>query len=1126
MSRAVRAIVAILACVIAGHALAAGPYNADFPAGGDGLSRPLPATLQRLNGDWTIYSWINARPGAVALVGGVGRAPAAAFLTTGGGRAGFWNGTQTVSVSLGRVGWHFVAAAAHGGKVTLWIDGKAVRTVTARPVAATTLHLAPRGEAGFAPFAGQIAGFTVLPRAVGRDEIAALTQGLDPALVVFDTGSPIWPPQVSNATGLLAPQDAATLPQAKTPPSAPVAVPAYAGPALLANGPRRWTLAKWSLASALDVAASGATLSRPGVAARGWTAATMPGTVLTTLVDRGVYPDPAYGLNNTIIPDSLGRHDWWYRSEFTAPADLPARQRLVFDGINYTADIWLNGAPLGTIRGAFTRGDFDVTGKLARGVNTVAVRIAPPLHPGIAHEQSIAAGVGFNGGMQALDGPTFFATEGWDWIPGIRDRNIGLWQGVSLTGTGPLRLGDPQIVTTLPKADNSVADVEIDVAVENDGGAAMPAAIAARFDDVAVARTVTVAPGETIVRFTSADFPQLAVVKPKLWWPNGYGDPALHVAHLTVGTGGAESDAKDVRFGMRQITYELSLMTPTGNVRRVEVDFARARQRGEQLVDARREGIRKVAGGWVNSLTAAGDRSPAVVDLADTRLAPYLIIRVNGRRIAARGGSWGTDDFMKRSSREHLEPFFRLHRDAHVNIIRNWVGQNTEQVFYDLADEYGLLITNDFWASTQDYQMEPEDPALFLANAEDTIRHFRNHPSIAIWFGRNEGVPPRLINEGLERLTRTLDGTRWYTGSSNSVNLWTSGPYDYREPATYFTEHTKGFAVEVGSQSFPTLEAFEAMVPPADRWPIGDMWAYHDWHQDGNGDTHKFMAAMTAKLGAPTGLADFERKAQLMNYDTYRAIMEGMNAELWSRTSGRMLWMTQPAWPSMMWQIMSHDYDTHAAFYGFKAAAEPVHVQLTLPDHRLQLVNNTAAALVGVHVTATMLGLDGHPLGVATATLTAPAGQVASAPAVDLGPDFFAGRAVVVALDAAAVDGTVLSHNVYWFARDDAAMRALDTMPAQTVTVAATPGIGAAGESRIVATVHNAGPAPALNVKLTLKDGHGARILPAYYSDNYVSLLPGETRRVTVDYPERTAAGAQIALRGWNVAAVPPAPVP
>src|SRR5262249_4402173 len=149
-----------------------------------------------------------------------------------------------------------------------------------------------------------------------------------------------------------------------------------------------------------------------------------------------------------------------------------------------------------------------------------------------------------------------------------------------------------------------------------------------------------------------------------------------------------------------------------------------------------------VANGWAYSFADGAEASPAVTPIRnDDALAPFLVIRINGVRIAARGGSVGMDDFMKRVDRAHLEPFFKLHRDAHLNIVRNWIGQDTEQNFYDLADEYGLMVLNDFWESTQDYNIEAEDVPLFLANAEDVVRRFRNHPSIVMWFGRNEGVP-------------------------------------------------------------------------------------------------------------------------------------------------------------------------------------------------------------------------------------------------------------------------------------------------------------------------------------------------------------------------------------------------
>ena len=1098
-----------------------GPFNMDFPVGGDEYGVPLSGSW-RIGGksEWTMQTWVQPRDAGElsVLVGGVTDGTSDVYLTVARGSVGLRVGKDILIVNqpLGR-DWHRLTAVGRGRIATLYCDGRRMgEVVLPTEFAPTRLRLAPRGIDDFEPFGGRVAGFTLQQRAAAPGQLVA-TARPDFGLITFDTGSPQWPVQAQNMTGLIRPQEAWTLPIAKTPPQRPVATPAYDGASLVAQDARHWTLARWQLAAARDVRTDGATLSLPGAVGSMWRAATVPGTVLTTLVDRGVYPDPGYGLNNMAIPDSIGRQDWWYRTEFNAPAALPPRQTLTFNGINYIADIWLNGEQLGTITGAFTRGQFDVTGKLRQGTNAIAVRIHPPIHPGTPHEQSITAGWGPNGGLQALDGPTFFASEGWDWIPGVRDRNIGLWQDVVLSGSNAISLGDPQIVTTLPRADNSVADVEIDVPVKNALSVAVTTEVSARFDDVAVHRSVTAPPGETAIRFSSAEFPQLVVQHPKLWWPNGYGTPALHTAHIAVTSNGHDSDVRDVRFGMRQMSYELSLMNPAGRLRRVEVDFTRARQLGQQVVDPRHEGIRKVVGGWVNSLTPAGDNSPAVTDVADTRLTPFLILKVNGVRIPVRGGAWGTDDFMKRIGRERLEPYFRLHREANVNLIRNWMGQNTEPVFYDLADEYGMLVVNDFWASTQDYQMEPEDPGLFLANAEDTIRRYRNHPSIAAWFGRNEGVPPRLINEGLERLTRTLDGTRWYTGSSNSVNLWFSGPYNYQKPETYFTTHAKGFAVEVGTMSFPTLEAFQAAVPASEQWPITDSWAYHDWHQNGNGDTHGFVEAMTKNLGAASDLADFERKAQLMNYDDYRAIMEGMNAQLWSKTSGRMLWMTQPAWPSTMWQILSHDYDTHASFYAFKHASEPVHVQMTLPGHRIQLVNNRLTSL-DAQVTAHVYALDGHSLSDAQSRVTASAGQVVDGPVLDVNGAIAPEGAVVVALDARDTGG-MLSHNLYWLANDAAGWQRIAAMTAQPVAIAATMGNAVGSEAHLTVTLRNVGSAPALNAKVTLLGADGARILPAYYADNYVSLLPGETRTIDIGYPAAKGKAATVALRGWNVTA-------
>jgi len=888
---------------------------------------------------------------------------------------------------------------------------------------------------------------------------------------------------------------------------------------LPAQGPGGSTIERWHLIPAPMIDAAGEQLSQASYQEHDWYSAVVPGTVLTTLIARGVYPDPDYGLDNLAIPDSLSRQDYWYRSVFAAPAAFRDRDAtLAFNGINYAAEVWLNGRRLGSIRGAFTRGSFDVTGILrTEQINAIAVRISPPPHPGIPHEQSVAAGPGNNGGAMAIDGPTFIASEGWDWIPGIRDRNTGIWQDVRLIATGALHLRDPQVITRLPLPRIDTADISIVIPVENRRTTPVAGTVVARFDGISVEKTSVFKPGITAVTLDAAEFPQLHLAAPRLWWPNGYGPANLYTLQIDLSSGREPSDSASIRFGIRELTYELSLFDHDGRLRRVEVDPTLGTLHGERLIDVRHEAIKRTPQGWAESLTPAGESSPAVHSASSESLTPYLVIRVNGVPIAARGGNWGMDDSRKRISRERLEPYFRLHRDAHLNIIRNWLGQNTEDVFYDLADEYGLLVLNDFWVSTQDFQMEPQDPALFLANARDVISRYRNHPSIAVWFGRNEGVPPPILNEGLADLAATLDGTRYYTGSSNSVNLQGSGPYNYRQPEQYFTGLARGFSVEVGTPSLSTLESLRASIPAADMWPLNDTYAYHDWHFGGNGDVATFMAALAEQYGAGTGIEDFERKAQLMNYVSYRAIFEGFQAHLWTENSGRLLWMTHPSWPSNTWQIYSSDYDTAAAYYAVKKACEPVHAQLNLPDFGLAVVNTTRTDLPNLTLRSRVLSLDNRLLGERVDPVDAPANRVTTLPPLlELSRALRRERLALLKLSLTDSQGTLLSDNVYWQSQTRADLQRLNELKAQTVEMTAR-GREAGADTLVTVRLINSGNAPLLNAKITMLDEAGRRVLPVYYSDNYITLLPGEARELDIRCPPGTSPCSRVALRGWNI---------
>ena len=370
--------------------------------------------------------------------------------------------------------WHLVAAMFDGERFHLYYDGTPVASGNlVRGSVVGVLGMAPSALPApeWGHFGGRIAGLTLLRESLASNVIAEIAaKGYNEAQPVYEEGSKPWPVQTRGQAGYRAPQDASQMPRSKAPFSAPVAKPLPAPhEALQPDGDNQWSVGGWMLAEAPKVEADGAAISRKSFSAKNWYVATVPGTVLTTLVDRGVYPDPDYGLNNMAIPETLNKHDYWYRNEFKTPSSLGGKRlTLTFHGINYQAAVWLNGQSLGTITGAFIRGNFDVTGILKPGqTNVLAVRVSPPPHPGIPQEQSIKGGPGENGGIMCLDGPTFVATEGWDWIPAIRDRDTGIWQPVTLTATNSVKIGDPQVITTLPLPDTSKANVEINVPLTN-----------------------------------------------------------------------------------------------------------------------------------------------------------------------------------------------------------------------------------------------------------------------------------------------------------------------------------------------------------------------------------------------------------------------------------------------------------------------------------------------------------------------------------------------------------------------------------------------------------------------------------------------------------------------------------
>ena len=823
----------------------------------------------------------------------------------------------------------------------------------------------------------------------------------------------------------------------------------------------------WQLQEILKVPKTGAEISTAGLDTTGWYRATVPGTVLTTLVNNHVYPEPLYGENNRpeVIPESLARTPYWFRTLIEVPKSYKGHHIwLNFDGINYTAAVWVNGAQVGTIRGAFSRGIFDITPNVKAGKQAVvAVLVSPQPHPGIPHEHTLRAGMGQNGGETAIDGQTFLSTIGWDWIPAIRDRDTGIWQKVFLSATGPVLLKDPLVTTDLPLPRTDSTDVAVQATVENISDKPLKGIVQGTIENISFRKRVELAPHSSQqVTFDSRTAPALHIQNPRLWWPNGYGPQNLYDLHLSFQLGRKVSDEQDVSFGVRKITYSVP--------------------------------------GTEN-----------------------LTISVNGVPVFIRGGDWGLDAAMKRIPRARLEAEIRMHQLANLNMIRNWVGQSTGEDFYELCDKYGILVWDEFFQPNPADGPNPTDISTYIDNSREKILRFRNHPSIALWCGRNEGFPPPEIDEALRKLMKELEPTRLYQPSSTDGHgVRSHGPYYWRTPREFYAIHDDFFKTETGSVSVPTLESIHGMMPRKDWETIDDDWAEHDLAKGAQrGNTYPGVIA--SRYGKIANLADFVRKAQLANYEAFRAMYEGRNAQLFHPTTAILTWMSNPAQPSFVWQLYHYDLEPNASLFAVMHASEMVHIQFNEADGELQVINNLPHPVTDAVARVSIYNLDGSLAYQHDTPVTAPADRATSLEQIKFPPTLSSVHFLKLELHDA--DGKLISTNFYWRAQPEHPDELTDLGKLPMVTLEEkVERKDADGKRLLTVMLHNPTTNIAVLAHLQLRrQRSGDRVLPVYYSDNYVSLSPDESRTIAIEADESAFNGedALVVLDGWNVTVSP-----
>jgi hypothetical protein len=889
-------------------------------------------------------------------------------------------------------------------------------------------------------------------------------------------------------------------------------------------------LSRFSLQSSAVVAESGKELSSPVYQTAGhWFSVLVPSTVLTGLVQNKIYPDPYSGMNNMQIPDasdsfnhqyhleqySFLPHDpnpwkkpYWYRCFFDVPStDKGKRFQLIFKGINYRAEIWLNGtrvADSSQVVGMFSEFRFNVTGLILAGKhNALAVKIYPLDYPGLpSHPQLNALGDFYeNGGPTGDIGKnvTMLSSVGWDWIPEVRDRNMGIWLPVYLRTSGNTVIKRPQFISNLPDLpDTRRANIRINLTldqerVEKRTGLLKISITPDHFkgQSIQMAKTVNLdGKGNQDVSLDEHDFPSLVIRNPHLWWPNGYGQPNLYRIRIRYLEKGIISDDVSFLFGIR-------------------------------TVSSKTEKVR----GWV-------------------RRDFY----VNGKRIPLVGGAWVPDMMLNRDSLRY-DHELRLCRNANVNLVRIWGGGLGEtDEFYAGADRYGLLVWQDFWITGDThggFKGSPDWPlqaSVFLENVENTIYRIRNHPSLLVWTGGNEGHAREELYNGMRNAVAQLDGTRPFipcsSGFSKAPASWkgswpddqpagvySGGPYAWVGEQKYFALVDSGkdwvFKDETGIPSQPPYNSLIKIIPDLTPdnslpYPLNNTWGYHD-ACTGNGKYDLYYNAMVDRFGKPENLKDFSTKMQLLNGSGYRAIFEATGHKL-NETGGVMLWKLNAAFPSVVWQIYDWYLEPNAGYYFMQNACEQVHIQLNADDSSIAVVNRNYVSKKGLHYSVELFALEGKSLYNHSGNLDVGAFSVEKVLAMN---QVLLGRQGIFFLVLNLIDssGKAVSHNVYWLSRSND-FHDLKNMPLTRI------------QTKLLKTETNSGNGNKWTYEFSNPSGRLAffinaqlwndreEIMPSFWSANYFSLAPGEKIQVSVSCPVGYALKKPILkLEGWNVVA-------
>jgi exo-1,4-beta-D-glucosaminidase len=844
-------------------------------------------------------------------------------------------------------------------------------------------------------------------------------------------------------------------------------------------------IAHWQIQSSAKAQQSGAEVSLAGFSTNEWYSVSGRATVMAGLLENGTYKNVFYSDNLRAAeePESSGNVfviPWWYRTEFTlGSGGRETRTLLRINGMIASADVWLNGnlvADQAAVAGAYPVQELDVTRWVHSGPNTLALRVHPA-------------------------DPRLSLSIGWvDWNPTPPDNNMGPWRGVDIVRTGPVEIRFPQVTSTLSLPDLSRAALTLKVQARNLDASAHEATITGVVAGVSLKRTIHLDPGQTqTVSFSPKSDPGLDLKGPEVWWPVGMGAHHLYTAQMTVAVDDAISDRASTTFGIRSVS---------------------------------------------SRLTSQG----------------YQQFVVNGKPVLIRGAGWAPDMFL-RDDPKRMETEFSYVENLGLNTIRS-EGKLEDARFYELADREGIMILAGWeccdkwesWAKTGGKPWDATDEKVAAASMASEARLLRNHPSVIGFLIGSDNAPPAAISKmyvdtlhaedwSLPIIAAAVDGATAETGPSG---MKMAGPYSWIPPAYWYADKLGGafgFDSEVSAgASIPLMDDLNRMLSPQE---LEALWKYpqaRQFHASAAwsifATIEPFDTALAKRYGPPKSLEDYVAKSQLENYDNVRAQFEAFNAHMDAAkpSTGVIYWMLNNAWPSLHWHLYDYFLNPAGAYFGAKIANEPVHIQYSYDTRAIMLVNHTLTKEHGLRAVIRARNLDGSvAFERRLQDIDLPAN---GARQLDMLPALNGlSRTYFIELELAAADGKAISRNVYWLSTQTdeldwahsnwyitpvtryADLTPLETLPAATSEVRATMRHeGALDIATVTLTVPPSSKAVALFQHVSIKRSAGGEpVLPILWSDNDVTLWPGESITLTAHFATPGAETTVVEVGGWNV---------